>query len=56
MNLHELDILIEKYFNGESSVEEESRLNDLLESADLPEKYFAEKEMFASFISGEDIP
>ncbi|MFN8257621.1 MAG: hypothetical protein U0W24_18135 [Bacteroidales bacterium] len=50
MEFKELDKLIEKYLEGETSSEEENRLKDFLLSRDiLPEKYLWIKSMFSFY-------
>lgn len=46
INFSEADRLIEKYYDGLSTVEEERKLQQFLAQAKLPEKYKAEKAMF----------
>lgn len=43
------DVLVEKYYDGLTSVEEENRLRDFLSQPGLPEKYEAEQAIFGYF-------
>ena len=45
----DIDVLIEKYFEGDTSVAEEKQLRRFLQQKHLPEKYRAEKAMFDHF-------
>ena len=45
----EADRLIERYYEGETSVEEEKRLHTFLAQSRLPEKYAAEQAIFGYF-------
>ncbi len=45
-NFSEADRLIEMYYDGLTTVEEEKRLHKFLMQTDLPEKYRAEQAMF----------
>jgi len=49
MTLDQADILIEKYYEGLTSVEEERQLQDFLSQADLPLKYEPEQAIFGYF-------
>ncbi len=46
MKLHEIELLIEKFYNGETSLEEEEMLRDYLNQDTVPEQFIAVKEHF----------
>lgn len=46
MKLHEIELLIEKFYNGETSLEEEEMLRDYLNQETVPEQFIAVKEHF----------
>ncbi len=48
--INDIDELIEKYFDGETSVAEEKMLQRFFQQKNLPEKYRAEKAMFDHFV------
>jgi hypothetical protein len=52
----ELDRLIERYYKGESTEEEEQVLRELFQGDNAPEGYNAEKAFFGYYKSAEDIP
>jgi hypothetical protein len=54
MNEEELNRLIEKYYNGESTEEEESALKDYFTRSDVPEGYEAEKAIFSFYTESSD--
>lgn len=56
MNQLEIDLLIRKYYNGESTEEEELRLKSMLQDENLPEAYFIERDLFRSLGEAGDIP
>jgi hypothetical protein len=56
MNRGELNRLIEKYYNGDSTVEEELALRELFQSDDAPDGYDAEKAIFGYYSSQGKIP
>lgn len=56
MDNQEIDEMLNRYYMGESSAEEERLLKELMLGGDLPEKYDLEREMFAGFEEGDDIP
>jgi hypothetical protein len=56
MKEEELKRLIEKYYNGESTEEEENTLRDFFNTNNVPEGYEAEKEIFSYYNGPEDIP
>jgi hypothetical protein len=56
MKEEELKRLVEKYYNGESTEEEENTLRDFFKKNDVPEGYEAEKEIFSFYTGPENIP
>ncbi len=52
MNLHEIEKLLEKYFEGETSLPEEKLLRDFFTSGDVPERW-KDLEKYFRFISNE---
>jgi hypothetical protein len=56
MKEEELKRLVEKYYNGESTEEEENTLRDFFNTNNVPEGYEAEKEIFSYFNGPVDIP
>jgi hypothetical protein len=56
MNEEELNRLLEKYYNGESTEEEERSLRDYFSSDNIPEGFDAEKVIFGFYLSTEKIP
>ncbi len=56
MKRGELNRLIEKYYNGDSTSEEELALRELFQSDDAPEGYDAEKAVFGFYSSEGTIP
>lgn len=46
-----IDLLIEKYYEGMTTVDEEKRLQDFLSRTDLPEKYAPEQAVFGYYNS-----
>ena len=56
MNEEELKRLIEKYYNGESTEEEESSLRDYFRKNNIPEGYEAEKVIFGYFDESTEVP
>jgi hypothetical protein len=54
MNEEELNRLIEKYYKGESTVEEEDALRDYFTRSDIPEGYEAEKAIFSFYTESAD--
>jgi hypothetical protein len=56
MNRGELDRQIERYYNGESTEEEEQALRELFINEDVPEGYEAERAVFGYYESAVDIP
>lgn len=49
MDWIELEKLIDKYYDGETSIAEERRMHDLLQREDLPEAFGAEAAMFGYY-------
>ena len=47
MKLQEIERLLEKYYNGETSLEEERRLKDFFTGGEVPARFLAEKAQFA---------
>jgi hypothetical protein len=56
MNEKELDCLIEKYYNGNSTEEEERDLRAYFRKNDIPEGYNAEKAVFCYYTASEEVP
>jgi hypothetical protein len=56
MNTKELNRLLEKYYNGESSEDEELVLRRYFETDDIPESFKAEKEIFRYYSEHLNIP
>jgi hypothetical protein len=56
MNGENLDRLIERYYNGESTEAEEQALRELFQSDDAPEGYDDEKALFGYYESAGVIP
>ncbi len=56
MNAEELNKLLEKYYNGESTREEEKTLREYFASENVPEGFEAEKEIFRYYESPFVIP
>lgn len=49
MDYNKLRLLLDKYFEGNTSEEEETHLKKLLESHDIPSEFNDEKTLFATF-------
>jgi len=49
ISVSEADRLIEKYYEGLTSVKEEKRISEFLLQEDLPERYAVEKDIFGYF-------
>ena len=47
-HLHDIDSLLERFYNGETTRDEELTLRRLLDSPECDERYLAEREMFQS--------
>jgi hypothetical protein len=56
MNRGELNRLIEKYYNGDSTDVEEQGLRELFQGDDAPDGYEAEKAIFGYLASEREIP
>lgn len=56
MKKEELNRLLEKYYNGQSTVEEEEVLRSFFNGTDIPEGYEAEKAIFVYYSASMDIP
>lgn len=56
MKKEELDKLLEKYYKGESSEDEELSLKKFFQSDIIPEGYEAEKEIFSFYSLSDAIP
>jgi hypothetical protein len=54
MNEEELNRLIEKYYNGDSTEEEEDVLRNYFRQSDIPEGYETEKEIFSFYTESVD--
>ena len=54
MNEEELNRLIEKYYSGESTEEEEYKLKEYFRRSDIPEGYEAEKIIFGYYTESAD--
>jgi hypothetical protein len=55
MNKEELDRLIEKYYKGETSFDEEALLRAFFSNDNIPEEYKTEKELFGYFMENARI-
>ena len=51
MNTERIDQLLENYFEGQTTVQEEKELQRFFQQKNLPEKYRAEKAMFDYFVA-----
>ena len=56
MKEEELKRLVEKYYNGESTEEEENFLRDFFRKDNVPEGYEADKEIFSFYTGSDNIP
>ena len=56
MKIMEIDRLLEKYYNGQSSEKEELKLRRFFESENIPEGYETEKAIFRFFSENELVP
>jgi hypothetical protein len=56
MNTLEITRLLEKYYKGESTEDEELMLRGILQSENLPEEFEAEKELFSYYSGTGEIP
>jgi hypothetical protein len=52
MNLHEIDKLLDRYFEGETSLNEEQQLRDFFASGNVPERW-KDLEKYFDFIDAE---
>lgn len=55
MNIIRIDSLLNKYFDGNTTIEEEEELRFLLLKPDLPLQYMADRELFLSFEAQKEI-
>lgn len=56
MNEEELKRLVGKYYDGNSTEDEERALRDFFRSGNVPAGYEAEKEIFSYYTDSEEIP
>jgi hypothetical protein len=56
MNAEELNSLLEKYYNGESTEAEERTLREYFIQKNIPEGYEAEKEIFGYYNAAGEVP
>lgn len=56
MRKEDLDILLDKYYNGETTPEEEQTLIDLFKSGDVPDGYDPEMQIFRFLSEESSIP
>lgn len=56
MNKEEIDGIIEKYYMGEASADEEALLRAFFSDENIPEEYKTEKELFGYFMDRTIIP
>jgi hypothetical protein len=56
MNAEELNSLVEKYYNGDTSREEEIFLRDFFTGDSVPDGYEAESEIFSFYKLNDEIP
>ena len=56
MKEEDLKRLIDRFYKGESSEEEENILREFFRKSDVPEGYEAEKEIFSFYTGSENIP
>jgi len=54
MNLHEIEKLLEKYFEGETSLSEEKQLRDFFASGDVPQRWKNLEGYFSFVIQEQD--
>lgn len=55
MNLHEIELLLEKYFNGETSLEEEASLRDFFARPDVPRSLMGYREYFGQLVEDREL-
>lgn len=53
-NIERLKYLLERFYDGNSTLDEEAELSDLLLNADLPKEFKFDKELFASLVSASE--
>ena len=56
MKTEELNRLLEKYYSGESTEEEERDLKVFFTGNDIPEGYEAERALFGYFMTVSEVP
>lgn len=57
MKTKDIEILLEKFYAGESSVDEEKKIAEFLFSEDLPEKFLPDRKVFEALNeNGMDVP
>jgi hypothetical protein len=56
MNAEELNRLLEKYYNGESTEEEERNLREYFNEKNVPKGYETEKEIFRYYMAAGEVP
>jgi len=56
MNSEEIKHLLQKYFDGDTTLEEEISLKNFFSGGDIPEELNVEKEIFKYFILSAEIP
>ena len=56
MNSEEIKHLLQKYFDGDTTIEEEISLKNFFSGGDIPEELNVEKEIFKYFILSAEIP
>lgn len=56
MNPEEIKHLLQKYFDGDTTLEEEISLKNFFRGGDIPEELNVEKEIFRHFILSAEIP
>jgi hypothetical protein len=54
MNLHEIEKLLEKYFEGETSLPEETKLRDFFAAGNVPERWKGVEKYFTFMIREQD--
>ena len=54
MNLHEIEKLLEKYFEGETSLPEETKLRDFFSAGNVPERWKGLEKYFTFMIREQD--
>lgn len=54
MELHQIKILLEKYFDGDTSVAEENQLKDYFSSADVAPEFEPYRPMFGYFVQAKN--